>query len=98
MGCKRRPQPLNVVLLPPPLRNVVVEPHEEEGIEAHCSVQRGVGGRVAERVDLPADGGHEAQLLVQEGVPGPKVRAREGQGEAACCSIYPSVIWSIMSA
>ena len=66
---QRRPQPLNVVRLPPALRNVVVESHEEESVEAHCSVQRSIGGCVTKRVNLPSDGGHEAQLLVQEGVP-----------------------------
>ena len=48
------------MLLPPPLRNGVVESHEEEGVEAHGGVESGVGCRVAERVDLPSNRGNIA--------------------------------------
>ena len=62
------------MLLPPPLRDVVVKSHEKESVEAHGGMQSGVGCRVAKRVNLPANRRHEAQLLVQECVSASRVR------------------------
>ncbi len=48
------------MLLPTPLRDVVVESHEKESVESHGSVDSGVSCCVPKRVNLPANSGHKA--------------------------------------
>ena len=73
---QRCPQPFNIVLLPTPLRDVVVKSHEKEGVETHGSMQSGVSCCVPKCINLPANSGYKAQLLMQECVPASMVRVK----------------------